>query len=65
VIDRDCRGIASFPQTFLTEAFIPFQNERTQPVPLAAVASLVAVKTALVLLPAFIAVRFTIPGSID
>jgi len=41
--------------------FIPAQYERTQPVPLAAVATLVAVQSALVLLPAFIAVRFAVP----
>lgn len=64
VVDRCCRGVSSIPQAFLTEMFIPAQYERTQFVPLATVTSLVAVQSALMLLPAFIAVRLAVTGAV-
>ena len=52
--------IPSISQAFLTEVFIPDENDWAQPVPLAAITSLMPALSSLMLLPAFIKVFGTI-----
>lgn len=49
---RGC--IPSISQAFLTEVFIPVENDWTQPVPLAAITALMPALSSLMLLPAFV-----------
>lgn len=57
VIDRLSRCVPSIPQALLTKMFISVEDERTQPVPFAAIAALMSALSSLMLLPAFIKVR--------
>lgn len=60
VVYRLSGCIPSFSQALLTKMFISVKNDRTQPVPLTPVATLMATLTLLVLLPALIAMLLTV-----
>lgn len=64
VIHRLRRCIPSISQAFLTEVFIPVENDWTQPVPLAAIAALMPALPSLMLLPAFIAMVLAVTRTI-
>lgn len=49
---RGC--IPSISQAFLTEVFIPVENDWAQPVPLAAITALMPALSSLMLLPTFV-----------
>ncbi|KSY27643.1 hypothetical protein APU02_15590 [Citrobacter sp. 50677481] len=56
VVHRLSRCIPSISQAFLTKVFISVENHWTQPVPLAAITSLMPALSSLMLLPAFVKV---------
>lgn len=60
VVHRLSGCIPSIPQAFLAKVFISFENDLAQPVPLAAVTTLMAALTLLVLLPALISMLLTV-----
>ena len=60
VVHRLSGGIPSISQTFLTKVFISVENDWAQPVPLAAITSLMSALSSLMLLPAFVKVPGTI-----
>lgn len=54
VIDRLSRCVPSISQAFLTQMFISVEHHWAQPVPLAAITSLMPALPSLMLLPAFV-----------
>ncbi len=54
VVHRLSGCIPPISQAFLTEVFIPVENDWTQPVPLAAITALMPALSPLMLLPAFV-----------
>ena len=60
VVHRLSGCIPPVSQAFLTEVFIPVENDWAQPVPLAAITSLMPALSSLMLLPAFVKVLGTI-----
>lgn len=60
VVHRLSGCIPSFSQAFLTKVFISVENDWAQPVPLAAITSLMPALSSLMLLPAFVKVLGTI-----
>ncbi|OUC36796.1 hypothetical protein BJP35_2930 [Enterobacter sp. J49] len=54
VVHRLSGCIPSISQAFLTEVFIPVENDWAQPVPLTAITALVPALSSLMLLPAFV-----------
>lgn len=56
VVNRLCGCIPSISQAFLTKVFIPVENDWAQPVPLAAITSLMPALSSLMLLPTFVEV---------
>lgn len=60
VVHRLSGCIPSIPQAFLAKVFISFENDLAQPVPLAAITSLMSALSSLMLLPAFVKVFGTI-----
>lgn len=56
VVHRLSGCIPSISQAFLTKVFIPFENNWAQPVPLAAITSLMPALPSLMLQPAFVKV---------
>lgn len=56
VVYRLSGCIPSISQAFLTKVLIPVENDWAQPVPLAAITSLMSALSSLMLLPAFIKV---------
>lgn len=60
VVHRLSGCIPSISQAFLTEVFIPVENDWAQPVPLTAITSLMPALSSLMLLPAFVKVFGTI-----
>ena len=60
VVHRLSGGIPSISHAFLTKVFISVENDWAQPVPLAAITSLMPALPSLMLLPAFIKVLGTI-----
>lgn len=60
VVHRLSGCIPSISQTFLTKVFISVEYDCTQPVPLAAITSLMPALSSLMLLPAFVKVLGTI-----
>ena len=60
VVHRLSGRIPSISQTFLTKMFISGENDWAQPVPLAAITSLMPALSSLMLLPAFVKVLGTI-----
>lgn len=60
VIHRLSRCIPSISQAFLTKVFVSVENDWAQPVPFAAIASLMSALSSLMLLPAFVKVLGTI-----
>ncbi len=60
VVHRLSGCIPSISQTFLTKVFISVENDWAQPVPLAAITSLMPALSSLMLLPAFVKVLGTI-----
>lgn len=60
VVHRLSGCIPSIPQAFLAKVFISFENDWAQPVPLAAITSLMPALSSLMLLPAFVKVLGTI-----
>lgn len=54
VVHRFCGCIPSISQAFLTEVFIPVENDWAQPVPLAAITALMPALSSLMLLPSFV-----------
>lgn len=60
VVHRLSGSIPSISQAFLTKMFISVENDWTQPVPLAAITSLMPALSSLMLLPAFVKVLGTI-----
>ncbi|CAM4402283.1 hypothetical protein CIPO111602_21260 [Citrobacter portucalensis] len=60
VVHRLCGCIPSISQAFLTKVFISVENDWAQPVPLAAITSLMPALSSLMLLPAFVKVLGTI-----
>ncbi|VAC75404.1 Uncharacterised protein [Enterobacter hormaechei] len=60
VVHRISGCIPSISQTFLTKVFISVENDWAQPVPLAAITSLMPALSSLMLLPAFVKVLGTI-----
>ncbi len=60
VVHRLSGCIPSISQAFLTKVFIPVENDWPQPVPLAAITSLMPALSSLMLLPAFVKVLGTI-----
>ena len=64
VVHRLSGCIPSISQAFLTKVLISVENDWAQPVPLAAITSLMPALSSLMLLPAFIAVMFAISRSV-
>lgn len=60
VVHRLSGRIPSISQTFLTKVFISVENDWAQPVPFAAITSLMSALSSLMLLPAFVKVLGTI-----
>ena len=60
VVHRLSGCIPSISQAFLTKVFVSAENDWAQPVPFAAIASLMSAMSSLMLLPAFIKVLGTI-----
>lgn len=60
VVHRLSGRIPSISQAFLTKVFISVENYLAQPVPLAAITSLMPTLSSLMLLPAFVKVLGTI-----
>lgn len=60
VVDSLCRRDQSITPAVLAQMFVACQNLSPEHVPLAAVAALVAILSALVLLPAFVSVLLTV-----
>ncbi|CZX58765.1 hypothetical protein ASU99_01460 [Enterobacter hormaechei subsp. steigerwaltii] len=60
VVHRLSRCIPSISQAFLTKVFVSVENDWAQPVPFAAIASLMSALSSLMLLPAFVKVLGTI-----
>ncbi|OFU66931.1 hypothetical protein HMPREF3143_16415 [Enterobacter sp. HMSC16D10] len=60
VVHRLSGCIPSISQTFLTKVFVSVENDWAQPVPLAAITSLMPALSSLMLLPAFVKVLGTI-----
>lgn len=60
VVHRLGGCIPSISQAFLTKVFISVENDWAQPVPLAAITSLMSALSSLMLLPAFVKVLGTI-----
>ena len=56
VVNRLSGCIPSISQAFLTKVFIPVENDWAQPVPLAAITSLMPALSSLMLLPTFVEV---------
>lgn len=64
VVHRLSGGIPSISQAFLTEVFVPVENDWTHPVPLTAVTALMPALSSLVLLPSFVTVRLAVAGTV-
>jgi len=60
VVHRLSGRVPSISQAFLTEVFIPVENDWAQPVPFAAIAALMSALSSLMLLPAFVKMLGTI-----
>lgn len=60
VVHRLSRCIPSISQAFLTKVFVSVENDWAQPVPFAAITSLMSALSSLMLLPAFVKVLGTI-----
>lgn len=60
VVHRLSRCKPSISQAFLTKVFVSVENDWAQPVPFAAIASLMSALSSLMLLPAFVKVLGTI-----
>lgn len=60
VVHRLSGCIPSISQTFLTKVLISVENDWAQPVPLAAITSLMPALSSLMLLPAFVKVLWAI-----
>ena len=60
VVHRLSGCIPSISQAFLTKGFVSVENDWAQPVPLAAITSLMPALSSLMLLPAFVKVLGTI-----
>lgn len=60
VVHRLSGCVHSITQAFLTEVFVPVENDWAQPVPFAAITSLMPALSSLMLLPAFIAVLLAV-----
>ena len=64
VVHRLSGCIPSISQAFLTKVFVSVENDWAQPVPLAAITSLMPALSSLMLLPAFVKVLWTIARAI-
>ena len=64
VVHRLSGCIPSISQAFLTKVFISVENDWAQPVPLAAITSLMPALSSLMLLPAFVKVPGTIARAV-
>lgn len=60
VVHRLSGCIPSISQAFLTEVFVPVENDWAKPVPLTAVTALMPALSSLMLLPAFVKMLETI-----
>lgn len=60
MVNRLSGCIPSISQAFLTKLFVPVENDWAQPVPLAAITSLMPVLSSLMLLPTFVEVLWAI-----
>lgn len=60
VVHRLGGGVPSISQAFLTEVFVPVENDLAKPVPLTAVTALMPALSSLMLLPAFVKMLGTI-----
>ncbi|GAB7454807.1 hypothetical protein OUHCRE13_44330 [Enterobacter roggenkampii] len=60
VVHRLSGCIPSISQAFLTKVFVSVENDLAQPVPFAAITSLMSALSSLMLLPAFVKVLGTI-----
>jgi len=64
VVNRSCRNWPAVAQAFLADVSITLKDAGADDVPLTAVATLVAAKAALVLLPPFVTVRIAVAGTV-
>lgn len=60
VIDRLSWCVPFISQAFLTQVLVSVENDRSQPVPLTAIAALMPALSSLMLLPAFVKVIWAI-----
>lgn len=65
VVNRSCRNWPTIAQALLADVSITFKDSGADDVPLTAVATLVAAKAALMLLPSFITVGFAVAGTVS
>ncbi len=64
VVNRSCRDWSAACQALLADVTITFKNAGADDVPLTAITTLVAAKSALMLLPPFVTVRLTVSGTV-